>query len=181
MLVESSIALMISIHAPSRERHKYCFVDPLGDGISIHAPSRERQQINSQGSAIVQFQSTLPRGSDNTDSISSVMTKVFQSTLPRGSDRFNLNHNLKLHKISIHAPSRERQRLLSCPPIWRIDFNPRSLAGATQPQQAAADTRGDFNPRSLAGATLARSNGAPMHHHFNPRSLAGATAVTDVI
>ena len=75
--------------------------------ISIHAPSRERPQINSQGSAIVQFQSTLPRGSDcvgfcefdkyanfNPRSLAGAtafyqrqcVERLFQSTLPRGSD-----------------------------------------------------------------------------------------------
>ena len=56
--------LLISIHAPSRERH--CIEwDIIPDAeISIHAPSRERLQIMTNVAEQVEFQSTLPRGSD---------------------------------------------------------------------------------------------------------------------
>ena len=33
--------------------------------------------------------------------------------------------------ISIHAPSRERPKALDVSELWLMDFNPRSLAGAT--------------------------------------------------
>ena len=78
-----------------------------------------------------------------------------------------------------------------------IDFNPRSLAGATvaeltQPgflflfqstlprgsdqifRTLQASIR-DFNPRSLAGATRADLTYQQGINNFNPRSLAGAT------
>ena len=77
----------------------------------------------------IQFQSTLPRGSDICDSSAGQYGVKFQSTLPRGSDNdpnsfsfafFNFNphshegatHNQKqkhaLIPISIHTPTRER-------------------------------------------------------------------------
>ena len=55
----------------------------------------------------------------------------FQSTLPRGSDVDNFNVD-RFTDISIHAPSRERRPALS-PSASSADFNPRSLAGATLP------------------------------------------------
>ena len=77
------------------------------------------------------FQSTLPRGSDEIESKKAVNNASFQSTLPRGSDccrRFALS----LPQISIHAPSRERPARVCQTHRRCFDFNPRSLAGATQ-------------------------------------------------
>ncbi len=75
----------------------------------------------------------------------------FQSTLPRGSDR---KHTFKFAEcvISIHAPSRERQ-------YSRLKNNLTELFQSTLPR--GSDTSSgfffcpevDFNPRSLAGAT----------------------------
>ena len=102
-----------------------------------------------------------------------LVTSKFQSTLPRGSDYCNC-HSLPL----------------------LLDFNPRSLAGATLVSEKVNSTfkfqstlpRGsdslliiycyyykDFNPRSLAGATLFWSVASTETDDFNPRSLAGAT------
>ena len=80
------LLLIISIHAPSRERHtslksnmtKLKFQSTLPRGsdnmlksitlynshISIHAPSRERQIFHYVNDTFGKFQSTLPRGSD---------------------------------------------------------------------------------------------------------------------
>ena len=57
------------------------------------------------------FQSTLPRGSDKYNRIAGTKAKRFQSTLPRGSDAKALVIDCK-RLISIHAPSRERPRLV---------------------------------------------------------------------
>ncbi len=106
---------------------------------------------------------------------------------------------LNLHRhtphISIHAPSRER-RNQQRPLRGNINFNPRSLAGATQPAAPIARQhqfqstlprgsdasalikpliRKDFNPRSLAGATIPLVGLSRRSDYFNPRSLAGAT------
>ena len=98
--------------------------------ISIHAPLRER--LN----AIMHLLSPL----------------AFQSTLPCGSDYRGYCKRVQSSGISIHAPLRERlrtnfqirntgrfQSTLPCGsdnnikflPITKINFNPRSLAGAT--------------------------------------------------
>ena len=54
--------------------------------------------------------------------------------------------------ISIHAPSRER--LSRCKSkLTSLNFNPRSLTGATCTESCAGSDAGDFNPRSLTGAT----------------------------
>ena len=125
------------------------------------------------------FQSTLPCGSDLRANRSRNAAARFQSTLPCGSD-----------------------------PIARtvtagnINFNPRSLAGATGWAFGSEDIflisihaplrerrclivfagyQRDFNPRSLAGATFALLYRQGLRHDFNPRSLAGATVYDRVI
>ena len=99
---------------------------------------------------------------------------TFQSTLPRGSDC-----------------------LLDRRQPFCMDFNPRSLAGATLilghassdvtisihapsrerllPAGCLIDTPVNFNPRSLAGATDKEKDDYHHPKNFNPRSLAGAT------
>ena len=99
--------MFISIHAPSRERRR-------GD-----PPASARMDFNPRSLAgatvilcacqrINKFQSTLPRGSDPLDSLSSLIFLTFQSTLPRGSDRALVIVLTVRQGISIHAPSRER-------------------------------------------------------------------------
>ena len=100
------------------------------------------------------FQSTLPHGSDFLSLALLLSTEPFQSTLPHGSDIFKLGFVTINGAISIHAPSRERrqgidhkaqqQQFQSTLPHGsdlcnRIDihhatmnFNPRSLTGATR-------------------------------------------------
>ena len=80
----------------------------LQSHISIHAPSRERPKVLSKPMLTAIFQSTLPRGSDNFYNLIGFVCKFISIHAPSRERRFNLNHNLKPHKISIHAPSRER-------------------------------------------------------------------------
>ena len=54
----------ISIHAPARERHRLFEDGQYISVISIHAPARERQSSMSRKRKSVEFQSTLPQGSD---------------------------------------------------------------------------------------------------------------------
>ena len=99
----------ISIHAPSRERRPSVLVTP-GDFINFNPRSLAGATKTALAiiEGVVEFQSTLPRGSDVTEY---AVHKVFD-------------------KISIHAPSRERPYYHeSC--TYRLYFNPRSLAGAT--------------------------------------------------
>ena len=66
--------------------------------------------------------------------------------------------------------------------IDNVNFNPRSLAGATVLVRYWGARLQDFNPRSLAGATACDRIGVLLNRNFNPRSLAGATACdTDVL
>ena len=99
----------------------------------------------------------------------------FQSTLPRGSDVYHHARRVHTISISIHAPSRERRRLIAVRTV-KAYFNPRSLAGATiYIFKSIISSTFYFNPRSLAGATDVASVHQNLLHHFNPRSLAGAT------
>ena len=59
-----SLLIAISIHAPSRERPFLVSTVIPFIQISIHAPSRERPGYNLFRSPTLEFQSTLPLGSD---------------------------------------------------------------------------------------------------------------------
>ena len=106
--------------------------------ISIHAPSRERLDGAKNNQRELQFQSTLPRGSDTPTNRMPSFLAIFQSTLPRGSDRYRrcracvgadfnprslagatwgVHRRSPAGAISIHAPSRERRR---CRIRWRL-------------------------------------------------------------
>ena len=81
-------------------------------------------------SGSVIFQSTLPRGSDNTDDdgVFGYQISIHAPSRERLTVEF---YNRENAYISIHAPSRER-----LDDVMFLDakgnFNPRSLAGATQ-------------------------------------------------
>ena len=79
-------------------------------------------------------------------------------------------------EISIHAPSRERQRLGTGGVEDIIHFNPRSLAGATP----WSGTRTISLAISIHAPSRERLALLFIEHlkclYFNPRSLAGATA-----
>ena len=98
--------------------------------ISIHAPLRERRLAAVHRDEAGIFQSTLPCGSDLPARIHHRQHCKFQSTLPCGSDAGMIG--------------------ISCSPA---DFNPRSLAGATNRATYINSSYFNFNPRSLAGAT----------------------------
>ncbi len=142
---------IISIHAPSRERlcyyHCYKFSNslfqstlprgsdslPLASNIcnpiSIHAPSRERRQVLFQRHPVTRFQSTLPRGSD--------YDKLYDA----------INHD-----ISIHAPSRERPDTIRHSDDW-FTFQSTLPRGSDFNSFQCLPAANHFNPRSLAGAT----------------------------
>ena len=142
-----------------------------------------------------EFQSTLPRGSDqelripmqvvthfNPRSLAGATRKmwrgcrscVFQSTLPRGSDRRLAGCCLALD-ISIHAPSRERRHLnLHDHPQRQI-----SIHAPSRERRAATFLIRTVAPISIHAPSRERRMGAMwgchIAFHFNPRSLAGAT------
>ena len=101
--------LTISIHAPSRERRFNLMLVPTLLSISIHAPSRERQYPFIQHSFSLLISIHAPS---------------------RERHRF-YRQNHRDTSISIHAPSRERPLLRLNIVVISINFNPRSLAGAT--------------------------------------------------
>ena len=165
--------------------------------ISIHAPSRERRvagpirksraDFNPRSLAgatclfckrprCLKISIHAPSRERPSVTIITLPSLLFQSTLPRGSDLCAV-----LYKRSC------------------LDFNPRSLAGATVVSATDLARGVNFNPRSLAGATLyilyqtgllrsfqstlPRGSDSSLYVkvikqlYFNPRSLAGATTV----
>ena len=98
----------ISIHAPSRERPLTILPTPAKTIFQSTLPRGSDERHHVIFGTAGRFQSTLPRGSDASVSICRTADWVFQSTLPRGSDQ-------------VKAASW----------ILSTNFNPRSLAGAT--------------------------------------------------
>ena len=81
-----------------------------------------------------------------------LLTTKFQSTLPRGSDLLLVQLGNKAI-ISIHAPSRERLQ----PPALTMRYIIISIHAPSRERPTLAPLHSkkpvDFNPRSLAGAT----------------------------
>ena len=141
---------MISTHAPSRERlfcsqaeHNRHYFNPrslagatqpsLADQtfaeISIHAPSRERPNFNKYKIFRIVISIHAPLRERRAPTESTIPVVLFQSTLPCGSDAKAANRQAQV-AISIHAPLRERPGLYGTSGSV-MNFNPRSLAGAT--------------------------------------------------
>ena len=123
--------------------------------ISIHAPLRER----------LKWSKRLPK------------PRPFQSTLPCGSDRWVPAEQQILLCISIHAPLRERLVMLVLVIIVLINFNPRSLAGATVRTSTIDHNYNKFQSTLPCGSDAVASQIDAARRHFNPRSLAGATVL----
>ena len=76
---------VISIHAPSRERRKLTYISRKPTDFNPRSLAGATG-YNLFRSPLLEFQSTLPRGSDLTSVLKMGLNMKFQSTLPRGSD-----------------------------------------------------------------------------------------------
>ena len=102
--------LIISIHAPSRER------PPSASSLPLPADFNPRSLA---GATITLRQAKTGAENFNPRSLAGATIKIqkklkliiFQSTLPRGSDQSLYFLKIWLLAISIHAPSRERLKL----------------------------------------------------------------------
>ena len=143
--------------------------------ISIHAPSRERHRIQNDIRIANEFQSTLPRGSDCCCRLGCCYFWI--SIHAPSRERLGLiGFCSSGNAISIHAPSRERLHINKII-LHSKHFNPRSLAGAT-PEFLGSHSSMIFQstlPRGSDGYGLPLYSSAV---NFNPRSLAGATVST---
>ena len=102
--------LGISIHAPSRERLQAHWLPDFRSSISIHAPSRERLTTCCAIFTSIIFQSTLPHGSDAKTRFILTAKTYFNPRSLTGATVSKVSFTRQL-KISIHAPSRERQNI----------------------------------------------------------------------
>ena len=168
-----AMAVLISIHAPSRERllHYFCTSmklnfnprslagatkavadKPPTEKISIHAPSRERRSTIITSLSIRGISIHAPSRERLGSGLYFCFSSSFQSTLPRGSDCSAA--------LALTA---------------RIYFNPRSLAGATPGEGVNSSVA----VISIHAPSRERRQTPEIylkrHTYFNPRSLAGAT------
>ena len=141
--------------------------------ISIHVPSWGTTVSVFRIRSINEFQSTFPRGERPVPGhvvsdfirisihvpswgttipglMVSALLSLFQSTFPRGE-----------------RPSRRSSFSLES------DFNPRSLVGNDQVDQASLQYVQNFNPRSLVGNDTSMIWSCLTIRNFNPRSLVG--------
>ena len=100
------------------------------DKISIHAPLRERQGIRYKPANCLYFNPRSLAGATATNKSSSSRSK-FQSTLPCGSDILCFGWFPRDVRFQSTLPcgSDSKGRPVK---IQNVNFNPRSLAGATQ-------------------------------------------------
>ena len=120
----------ISIHAPSRERHKANDWAIRCVHISIHAPSRERQFrfVKVVKSCYFNPRSLAGATFADDDFIRFLLISIHAPSRERHFSIVLWYYNCS---ISIHAPSRERLIVYLSAATGQSDFNPRSLAGAT--------------------------------------------------
>ena len=119
----------ISIHAPSRERHiAVIFFRLNSHDFNPRSLTGATLQWLRLYASCCYFNPRSLTGATQYIHME-VTIHQFQSTLPHGSDELGLKPKTQ-QPISIHAPSRERPRAAGgC--IQSINFNPRSLTGAT--------------------------------------------------
>ena len=120
--------------------------------ISIHAPLRERLSELEYAVTAAVFQSTLPCGSDISISLAINFDVLFQSTLPCGSDVLyslfaQMSKNFNPRSL---AGATDLNRLLQI----LITFQSTLPCGSDQPDALVSVALDYFNPRSLAGATV---------------------------
>ena len=167
--------LIISIHAPSRERlsasssafglsnfNPRSLAGATLARVTAFRPARnfnprslagatERNAAKDPGMAI----SIHAPSRERPFSLAKLHTAtIFQSTLPRGSDTITSGARCPAHNISIHAPSRERLLLAI---LCRVKSKFQSTLPRGSDRQDCyyrLRSAGNFNPRSLAGATL---------------------------
>ena len=118
--------------------------------ISIHAPLRERLPCYGVSYIQANFNPRSLTGATYGPIYTSTI-RLFQSTLPYGSDQPSLADQT-FAEISIHAPLRERLKLMLAV-VHVILFQ------STLPY----------------GSDTSLCNRVNIHHNFNPRSLTGAT------
>ena len=188
----------ISIHAPSRERRQKEYKKCINTDISIHAPSRERLLKSKELISMLRFQSTLPRGSDHKRNLHAYqnwyfnprslagatsdlqnyydMIAEFQSTLPRGSDEipFYIYYDTETFQSTLPRGSDLAFILLD---RRHLDFNPRSLAGAT-PLLDKLILRLKISIHAPSRERPRAERSYQRWIYFNPRSLAGATNIS---
>ena len=130
-----SVSLTISIHAPLRERPAPTPVSEVDGAVSIHAPLRERRILDNAGlkhkPISIFFTDTAPPALYTLSLLDALPTFHAPLRERRILDNAGFNHQ----PISIHAPLRERLWMLSHS-RQKLNFNPRSLAGATRQNRA---------------------------------------------
>ena len=147
--------------------------------ISIHAPSRERHCISLFRTWQNKFQSTLPHGSDVKALEAQAKDAIISIHAPSRERPCIKYTPFDVSRISIHAPSRERHRETTGR-SFNCRFQSTLPHGSDGSKVSLGSYTINFNPRSLTGATASNRTESSSKKNFNPRSLTGATAVGSI-
>ena len=124
--------------------------------ISIHAPAWGATRRLWLKPAILQFQSTRPRGARHASCVQDSTYTPFQSTRPRGARR-NLREDLAYYcGISIHAPAWGATAGCGSAAQDKQHFNPRARVGRDETLLSRAESQGISIHAPAWGATLRR-------------------------
>ena len=147
----TKVANCISIHAPLRERRVSCKTYSACENFNPRSlAGATRRLIFAVLFSIISIHA--PSRERLARAVALTAANVFQSTLPRGSDVFKACHFKSL-----------------------LNFNPRSLAGATYGPFLIYGGVILFQSTLPRGSDLALRSVYRLSVNFNPRSLAGAT------
>ena len=174
MFVLNLAMILISIHAPSRERLLAYLERMVQRYFNPRSLAGATTACLSARIGLFDFNPRSLAGATLVRMACIVLAPLFQSTLPRGSDPA-LASPPSCCEISIHAPSRERhdaekaeaaRKLISIqapsrerPPSWHSGvffcvFQSTLPRGSDPSSCTVSQVDANFNPRSLAGATL---------------------------
>ena len=187
------LGILISIHAPRRERRKASRTSPVGQNfnprspegatltvrdlrrravISIHAPRRERPITWRAHHVGLIFQSTLPGGSDDGQGTAGAALLDFNPRSPEGAT--GVDGAGRTHvAISIHAPRRERpSRSMSSRSVCTFQS---TLPGGSDIPTVTRPVSGMISIHAPRRERPPASTVRAVSCNFNPRSPEGAT------
>ena len=128
-LVHFLFYLLISIHAPAKERRAGHRIPGIPVQISIHAPAKERPICRPRLCSKTDFNPRSREGA-TIPPIPPPLIKLISIHAPAKERRSRTALACRPFLISIHAPAKERLQVI-CASSQYGNFNPRSREGAT--------------------------------------------------
>ena len=112
---------------PRRERHRRVSISRAGSTISIHAPAKGATFVGNEGLSLLEFSTTLPRGSDRSPARLRPIYSYFNHA--RRNDNAQVDFFCGKQDFN-HAPAKGATRAYGRSSRQRLHFNPRSREGS---------------------------------------------------